>query len=105
MTIVEHKDGTMVHYVCITDGVNLLNLGDRVIAGQPIAVFETKDDLNRLGIKLHYLSRDLTYIHILPNFYTDEGMIELEYNAKYRSCVDRDLLIRELTKKEKKKLK
>lgn len=105
VTIVEHKDGTLAYYTCVTDGVNLLKPGDRVVAGQPIAVLKRAQEANRLVVKICYLGQDLKHVHIRPYFYTDMGVKQLEYNEKYKSCINQDLIVKELSKKEKKKMK
>lgn len=99
---IEHKDGTMVRYICLTAGKSLLEPGDRVIAGQPIAVFIQEEKRPSLGIGFSYLDRDFKYKTIIPQFYTSEGLKNLEFNKQYQSATTKDIIEKELTKKEKK---
>ncbi|MCL2651629.1 MAG: M23 family metallopeptidase [Candidatus Azobacteroides sp.] len=56
---VEHADGSVVRYICLTPVNVLSKQGDRLLAGQPIAVFTKNEEYQRMGIHLFYLTDDL----------------------------------------------
>ena len=103
---VEHKDGTIARYVCMTSGKSLLEEGDRIIAGQPLAVFTQKDDNQemKVGIHLFRLGKKFEYEVIMPKYYTDNGLIQPEYGKEYVGASAKEIVEKELTKKEKKNL-
>lgn len=103
---VEHKDGTIARYVCMTSGKSLLEEGDRIIAGQPLAVFTQKDDNQemKVGIHLFRLGKKFEYEVIMPKYYTDSGLIQPEYGKEYVGASAKEIVEKELTKKEKKNL-
>lgn len=101
---VEHKDGTIARYVCITSGKSLLEPGDRIIAGQPVAFFTQDNDNQRMGIYIFHLGKDLKYKVFIPKFYTNNGLITLEYGREYIGAFTKEIVEKELTKKEKKSL-
>ncbi len=105
ITTVEHKDGTIVRYVCITEADNLLQPGDRVIAGQPIALFTNREQTHpRLGIQISSVDKTLKHVILIPSFYTEEGVQKLDFNQRYRGVSSEEIIKKELTKQEKKKL-
>jgi hypothetical protein len=101
---VEHKDGTIARYVCITPAESLPELGDRVIAGQPIAVFTQKEEIQRVGIHVLRLGKDFEYEVIMPQFYTGSGLVHPEPGKEYTGASTKEIVEKELTKKEKKNL-
>jgi len=101
---VEHADGSIVRYICITPVIVLSKPGDRLLAGQPIAIFTKDEEYQRMGINLFYLTNDLKYKTIIPKFYTEEGLLQLSAGKKYQSVSSKEILEKELTKKEKKNL-
>jgi hypothetical protein len=103
--IIEHADGTIVRYVCITSAQTLVKSGDRIIAGQPLAVLEEEKDFPRIAISVSYLTKELKHKIIIPMFYTEKGLSELNFGKEYHSASTRDIIEKELTKKEKKNLK
>jgi len=101
---VEHKDGTIARYVCISSGKSLLEVGDRVIAGQPIAVLAQGNEDRRIGISLMHLGKDLEYKIFIPRFYTSNGLMLLQFEKEYMGASTKEIIGKELTKKEKKSL-
>lgn len=102
---IEHGDGTIVRYTCITSAQTLVKLGDRIIAGQPLAVLGQEKDFPQIGISISYLTKELKHKIIMPMFYTEKGLSELNFDEEYHSTSTRDIIEKELTKKEKKNLK
>jgi len=81
-----------------------LDLGSRVIAGQPIAVFTQEDSNQRLGIHIFHLEENMKRKVIMPKFYTDSGLMQLEFRKKYVAVSSKEIIEKELTKKEKRKM-
>lgn len=102
---VEHKDGTLARYTIQEGGEALLSLGDRVLAGKAIGVFSGSEIKTRgVSISLYYLNSDLENIIFLPKFYMDGQVIDIESRKEYESARMDDIIKKELSKKEKKKL-
>ncbi|MFT4221906.1 M23 family metallopeptidase [Dysgonomonas sp.] len=101
---IEHADGSIARYVCISAVSVLPKEGDRIIAGQPIAIFTNEEEQNRMGLHLFYLDKNLKNQVIKPKFYTEEGLIQPEFGKRYKSISTREIIEKELTKKEKKNL-
>lgn len=104
IVMVEHADGSIVRYVCITPVNVLIEEGERIIAGQPIAVFKEDVNRQRMGIHLFHLTREVKNEIIIPKFFTEEGITLLNSGKQYQSISTNELLEKELTKKEKKKI-
>jgi hypothetical protein len=102
---VEHADGSIARYVCISAANILPKEGDRIIAGQPIAVFTKEEEQNRMGLHLYHLDKNLNNKVIQPKFYTEEGFIQPEFGKRYKSASTKEIMEKELSKKEKKNLK
>ena len=107
---IEHKDGTLASYACNANVFSLVKLGDRVIAGQPIAVFSDEEDYSLMRFSIYYLTtlKDDKFQHayLLPQFYTsNDGFVTLEGGRDYEAASTKYLIEIELTKQEKRKLK
>ena len=105
---VEHKDGSFAQYTFVTPVKNLLKEGDRVIAGQAIAVFDGNEENRGMGISVGHLTftkdKDFKYRFFLPKFYTEEGQMELKFGDTYTVSTPKEIIGKELTKGEKKSL-
>lgn len=101
---VEHADGSIARYVCITATNILPKEGDRIIARQPIAVFVKEEERNRMGLHLYHLDKDLKNQVIKAQFYTADGFIQPDFGKRYESVSTKEIIEKELSKKEKKKL-
>jgi len=101
--LVKQKDDTYLHYICIPEAKSLVKKGDRLIAGQPIAVFSKKTDMNSVGFYLFKLNNNQRKT-LVPKFYTEEGVINVEIGKHYTGITPPEIISKELSKKEKKKL-
>ena len=101
---IEHADGSIARYICITAANILPKEGERIIAGQPIAVFVKEEERNRMGLHLYHLDKDLKNQVIKAQFYTAEGFIQPDFGKRYESVSTKEIIEKELSKKEKKKL-
>lgn len=115
------KDGTLASYFILAPIKLLVEEGDKVIPGQPIALFNKESDKYQLLFSVNYLDekkifpvknksdQSLTpsYYSYLPLlFYTDEANkgISLLPDHAYIVAKTNDIIGKELSKKEKKKL-
>ena len=105
---VEHKDGSIAQYTFTTPVKNLLKEGDRIFTGQPIAIFVGNEENRSMGISIYYLTftrdKDFKYRYFLPKFYTQEGQMVLKFRETYTASTTKEIIGKELSKGEKKKL-
>jgi len=116
---VQHKDGTLGHYVMRAPIQLLVTPGDEVIAGQPLAVFTKKSEHYTVMLSVNYLDekklmsadKDLgivkvyvSYLH--PVFCTNSDGAPgpaLVTNTNFTVTHPRQVISAEMSKKEKKK--
>ncbi len=116
---IEQKDGTLAYY-SFTAPVKLLVMpGDKVIPGQPLAVFDSIAEKYHLILNVNYLdSKKLTdylysgepslngsfYISLPLKFYFDENKTDyVSSSGLYRALHPLPIVTAEMSKKEKKK--
>lgn len=113
------KDGTLAYYYFTAPIKLLVEEGEKVIPGEPIALFNKESDKYRLLLSVNYLdekkifsvnksdpSEKKTYYKYLPLlFLTDETSksISLQPDHAYVVTKTTDIIGKELNKKEKKK--
>ena len=64
---IEQKDGTLAHYFFTAPVKILVEVGDKVTAGQPIAVFDTPSDKLNLLFSVNYLDYKKLKEYLLSN--------------------------------------
>jgi len=108
---IEHEDGTIARYNFIHPIKTLIEPGDFVIPGQPIAVFSGSQNTNTLLFSVSYLDLKFTddlgshYKVVRPRFYIDNSQTDLLLPGKaYTSVHPYEIITRELNNKQKKKL-
>lgn len=105
---VEHKDGSIAQYAFTVPVKNLLKEGDRIFAGQPIATFVGNEENRGMGISIYYLTftkdKVFKYRYLFPKYYTQEGQMELKFGETYTASTTKEIIGKELSKGEKKKL-
>lgn len=97
-----HKDGSWATYRILKDGGILVKPGDRVIAGQPIGIAGGKNYENgsHLMFVVHTPNRDDSFF---PTFYLSDGQTgKPNLKALYVSTHPKEIIMQEMTKKEKK---
>ncbi len=113
--IVYHKDDSFAEYSLIDEP--LVNPGDYVEIGQPIAIVKTKKNSNNKDQKnvkfsVYYLDknkvqdRETGHKHssLIPTFYTvDYGNVKLDEKTTYIAGITDDMITQEMSDKEKKK--
>ena len=111
---IQHKDGTLGFYSILAPINCLVQNGDFVTPGQPIAIFNKAAEKYTLLFSTHYLdegkirvenARD--YLIALPTYYyLNENALTttLAENQKYDCIQSLPIIAEELSKKEKKKL-
>lgn len=112
---IQHKDGTLGFYNILSPIQSLVENGDFVIAGQPIAIFNQQSDKYTVLFSVNYLDENKlrnnnfaanVYTYLPLRFYLAEDAKEilLETNKPYVSAHSTEVITQELSKKEKKKL-
>ncbi len=91
LVAIEHKDGTLARYAVVAPVKLLVSPGEKVIPGQPLAVF------NRESPKYHIL---------FSVAYLDENKISysLNLNKDYQVVYSNEVIAAEMSRKEKKKM-
>lgn len=110
---VYHKDGTIAQYTRIKKGSALVKNGEKVEAGQPLALAASKMDGKVLFLitfsyydakKSKELNKPFEFTYYLPMFLTVENKLtDLTLNETYTSTHPIDVITLEMTKREKKK--
>jgi hypothetical protein len=109
---IEQPDGTLAHYTIASPVKLLVQPGDRVIAGEPIAIFSAEDFNYPLIFRVSYLNLNNEpdeegsyHSTIRTNFYTEQNHTQQPEDKKiYTSVHPTEITTKELTKKEIKKL-
>jgi hypothetical protein len=116
---IEHKDGTLSNYSLLAPIGALVSVGDDIIPGQPLAVFNRESDKYTLLFTVYYIDekKALTkpenenqgpsspYQFVTTDFYTgSNGTEPLLLNRLYTATHNKDIIVKELSKKERKKL-
>ena len=116
---VEHKDGTIARYIGFNKKSIFVQLGQTVYPQTQLGVLDSFNDSKyRLYFDISYL-KDIDFKnlrnrtinsenqtqHILPKFYSANGPILLEHNKTYSVEMNDDTLLKEFTRKERKKVK
>ncbi len=108
----EHGDGTMSKYNILSSLKMLVTLGDKVIPGQPLAVFDKPEKDYTMLLNLFYLNLKVknasgsNYFDIRPRFVLSKENTNLAMaNTLYTSVFHPfELITKELSNKEIKKL-
>jgi len=110
---VYHKDGSVAQYVRIKKGSALIKNGEKVEAGQPLALVTSKvEEKARFLITFSYFDakkskqtkRPYEFTYYLPKFLTVENKLtDLSINETYTSTHPIDVITLEMSKREKKK--
>lgn len=113
--LIEHKDGTLAKYAGFGKGNLLLKEGDKVFPRAPIGVLGKFDKTtSQLRFTLNYLSKfdpnadsekRVQFGYIQPYFYSKDGSRKLVDKENFTSVVNPELVVLEMTKREKKRLK
>jgi hypothetical protein len=116
---IEHRDGTLGHYSILAPVQLLVAPGDLVLPGQPIAIFNKESDKYHVFMAVTYLEekkltgqeigsgekRPSLYTELPMQFFTAENHREpLQVHNTYIVAHPKEVIVAELSKKEKKKL-
>lgn len=111
---IQHKDGTLGFYTILSPINCLVQNGDFVTPGQPIAIFNKAAEKYILLFSTHYLDEGKIrvenakdyYIALPTYYYLNENALTttLAENQKYECIQSLPIIAEELSKKEKKKL-
>jgi hypothetical protein len=110
---IQHKDGTLGFYSILSPIENLVQNGDFVIPGQPIAIFNKSANKYTMLFSVYYLDEEKIRADVpkdvynaLPiSYYLNENALstKLVENQKYDSKLAPVIISEELNKREKKK--
>lgn len=110
---IQHKDGTLGYYSILSPIKSLVQNGDFVIPGQPIAIFNKSANKYTMLFSVYYLDEEKVradnskdVYNALPiSFYLNENALstKLVENQKYDSKITPAIISEELNKREKKK--
>ena len=111
---IQHGDGTIAYYTMLAPIKCLVENGDRVIPGQPIAVFNSTSARYTLLLSINYLDESKlntdypkdVYTPLPIYFYLNENSqsTQLIDGQKYEAIRSLNIITEELSKREKKKL-
>jgi Peptidase family M23 len=109
---IEQPDGTLAHYTIASKIKLLVHEGDKIIAGQPIAVFSSEDfnyplifSVTNLNLNNPPDEEGSYHSTIHTYFYTEQNPAQkLEDKKTYKSVHPAEIITKELTKKEIKRL-
>lgn len=114
---IEQKDGTLAHYFFTAPVKILVEVGDKVTAGQPIAVFDTPSDKLNLLFSVNYLDYKKLKEYLLSNsseekkkeirpylpinFYLDKGHTNFINGAgRFKVLHPVNIITQEMSKRE-----
>jgi hypothetical protein len=110
---IQHKDGTVAHYTILAPMQSLVENGDFVIPGQPIAIFNKPADKFQVLFSVLYLDdiqlraeNPIDVYHTLPvHYYLNQNALSttLTIGQRYQSALSLEIISKELSKKELKR--
>lgn len=117
--LIEHEDGTLARYEGVSKSGMLVEEGQDVYPGTPLGTIAKYDkrEQGQLRFSLYYLDfvnpgeqasqtmKDKInyYAYIEPIFLTADGIQKLETGKSYEADITDELLMKEFTKRDKKK--
>jgi hypothetical protein len=111
---IQHKDGTVAHYTILAPMQSLVENGDIVIPGQPIAVFNKPAEKYQVLFSVLYLDdiklkteKPIDVYQTLPvHYYLNSNAVSttLTIGQRYQAEKSIEVITKELSKKELKKL-
>lgn len=116
MIMIEHKDGTFAKYQGFNGKNIFVKEGDTVLPNQPLGTLIQYDKKGnyQLRFSIDYLTENpnedskstkiSSYEYINPLFQTTEGLVKLSKQKKYECVITKDVILKELSKKEIKKM-
>jgi len=117
MIMIEHLDGTFARYQGL-DGKNIfVKEGDEVLPNQSLGTLiqYDKNEIYQLRFAIDYLTEKpmeedaktgkFSYEYLDPYFQTTEGILKLKPRKKFIAKIPKEIIIKELSKKEIKKRK
>ena len=101
---VYHKDGSFIRYKLFQNGGVFVSPGDEVISGQPLGIIGGANYKRGSHLRFTIFSPSLENYTFAPSFYLGGGKTgQPENNALYVSEHPQEIIMQEMSKKEKKK--
>jgi len=118
--LIQHEDGSYALYGVLQKGSMMVNIGDKVYPQTPIAIAGNYDNEEKKEVRLlvsyvpdpSYLKKNnkketqkniIKKIYIDPVFYFEEGPRRLEAKMSYVSSCSKEIIEKEMKKRERKK--
>lgn len=114
--LIEHKDGTFARYNALKAGSICVCEGQTVNPGDKIGLTGRYDKKNKYQVRfmIYYLDKKLLFnmsemkhkslnSYLKPLFLTSKGIVFLEMKQKYTARCTDDLIMKEFSRREKKK--
>ncbi len=110
--IVRHKDGTLARYSQFKNGSAMVQVGDEILAGQPLALAEQSSKMGdaSLFFSVYYLKLNFesdlkssewsSFGYVKPIFKTKAYEGALAEGVDYQAYVDESLKLQEMSKRE-----
>lgn len=108
---VEQRDGSFAWYICLDSENIFVSEGDEVLPGTPLALAGTYDgERYDVSVQFFYYRTEpdqaTESVHFFPPFATaEQGDVVPEHGKSYTPAMNDELLMREMTKKELKRLR
>jgi hypothetical protein len=115
--VVEHKDGTYANYSLLSSVQLLVQPGDKVIPGQPLAIFVADEGKYTVLLHVNYLDEKKArsgtvgegktvspYANVPMMFFTGEKNESILSGKKYQAVYAKEIILKELDKRQKKSL-
>lgn len=113
---IEHPDGSEAWYICVDPESLMVETGDDVMPGDPLALAGTYDYENyNVSLQIYRYVTDpskpghtaqhpgISHRHLFPRFATTEGDVTLEHGKSYTAVMNDRLYTHDMSKKEQKR--
>lgn len=100
-----HKDGTIGKYQLFQKESVFVEEGDFVVAGNPLGIVDSEhyEHGPHIRFQVYYAKEGEGYGYITPKFYSSEKVKILNFAERYKVKHPKDLILSELSKRQKKK--
>lgn len=112
---IRHDDGTVAYYSNYKNGSAMIEEGDEVLAGSPLAIATQTNTRGDANVLIYVSALDIDpdrskdykewnkTVFIRPKFFTKEYQGELESGKSYTADISEEIITQEMSKRQKKK--